>query len=126
MSFQLRLLVPKKRRITPDQARLLAIKLIMDAVDNQLDNAKDGLVADSLKEIILTWYDDMLPTKWDAETSDKSWNQLWEEMRFQLVVILKGLDREAVRIRLENPDFTYKVQYPLSNNGIAQGSSKPA
>jgi hypothetical protein len=111
--------VAKKRRVTADQARLLAIQYILDAVQTQRENEQDGLVADVREEAIEQYWKKNLPANWfDGQTSMKSWGQLWNEVDFQLHVILKGLDREAVRVSVEDPAMKYKIQYPLSNGHI--------
>lgn len=109
----------KKRRITSEQARLLAIRMVQKAIENELEFGTQ-IIPDSIREEV--WYfGDTLPPNWtDGQTSVKSWDQVWEAMTVELMTILKGLDREAVRIRLENPEFKYTVQYPLSTpNGVA-------
>ncbi len=107
----------KKRRVTVEQARLLAIWLIQKAVDREQEEFLNVLGAEEIGKLI---YDTVLPEQWqDGQTSERSWNLLWLEVTLQLTTILKGLDKEAVRIRLENPDFRYNVQYPLSN-GVAK------
>jgi hypothetical protein len=51
-----------------------------------------------------------LPFKWfDEETSDKSWQQAWEEMNIQLEVIFDALNGEAMRLARENPGFNYTI-----------------
>lgn len=105
--------MPKKRRITPDQARLLAIRLVQQALANELEFGTEIIPNETRKEL---WYfREALPPNWsDGNTSDTSWDLLWAEMQLQLINILKGLDREAVRITLENPELRYTVQFPLS------------
>lgn len=107
----------KKRRVSQEQARLLAIAFIQRALENEEEFGSQVIPDDMPKPMWYLRY--VLPENWtDGNTSEKSWHLLWLEVTLQLVTILKGLDKEAVRIRLENPDFRYSVQYPLSN-GIA-------
>jgi len=108
----------KKRRVTVEQARLLAIAFIEKALANEQEFGAQIIPDDMPKPVF--YLKDHLPENWsDGNTSERSWNLVWLEVTLQLVTILKGLDKEAVRIRLENPDFRYNVQYPLSN-GVAK------
>lgn len=113
----------KKRRITVDQARLLAITYIQQALANEVEFGSQIIPDDTRQELF--YFRQHLPEKWlDGNTSDKSWDQVWEAMTVELMTILKGLDREAVRVKVENPEFRYTVQYPLSTpNGVAPGVS---
>jgi len=107
----------KKRRVTDDQARLLAIKLIETALSNEMEFGSQIIPPDMRKEL---WYfKDVLPPNWaDGQTSDQSWNQLWESMRLQLLIIMHGLDREALRVRIANPDFTYFTLFPVAGKSV--------
>lgn len=95
----------KKRRITTDQARLLAIFVIQQAVNREMDGY---LVPLSSEELGTRYFDEILPKKWqDGQTSEKSWEAMELDMDVQLDCILKGLEQEAQRIMAENPDFRY-------------------
>jgi len=109
--------MPKKRRVTPDQARLLAIRYIQQAIANEAEFGSQIIPAETRPEQY--YYGSTLPERWtDGQTSNASWNALAEIVSVELMVILKGLDREAVRVTLENPEFRYTVKYPLTN-GVA-------
>ena|SRR5215467_2795047 len=109
--------MPKKRRITPDQARLFAITLIQQALQNEMEFGTEVIPSEMNRPEY--YFHDYIPENWmDGDTSQKSWDLLWDEMQLELLNILKGLDREAVRIKVLNPALRYTVQYPLSNNGV--------
>jgi len=94
--------VPKKRRITDDQARLLAITIIQQAVTN-------------LGRLGANYLGDVLPVKWqDGQTSEPSWDHVQLETHVQLQKIMDCFNEEAKRIVQENQDFRYP------SNGIAQ------
>lgn len=87
--------MPKKRRITDDQARLLAITIIQQAVTN-------------LGRLGANYLGDVLPVKWqDGQTSEPSWDHVQLETHVQLAKIMKCLDEEARSVMAENPDFRY-------------------
>jgi hypothetical protein len=100
--------VAKKRRITNDQARFLAIHLINEMVSNGV-NPNPGK-----RSTIETWQLDaftrVLPEKWsDGNTSEQSWDHVWLESSAWVNKIMACLLEEAERIQAENPEFRQPV-----------------
>jgi hypothetical protein len=100
--------VAKKRRITNDQARFLAIHLINEMVSN-------GVNPNPRKRPPLeTWQLDAfrkaLPEKWnDGNTSEQSWDHVWLESSTWIAKIMGCLLEEAKQIQAENPEFRLLV-----------------
>jgi hypothetical protein len=105
--------VAKKRRVTINQARLLAIRYIQQALVNKKqddEHDKKVLWNTALIKIEEEVFKDILPEKWyDGNTSEQSWEHVWIEMHIQLENIVGCLSEEAQRIQQENPDFQHKV-----------------
>jgi hypothetical protein len=97
--------VAKKRRITTGQARMLAIVMIRDMSENIWVGIKsDDQVAIHDKAIAV--FEGYLPEKWfDGQTSDQSWDHVWDEARIQYGNIMDCLVEEAKRLTKENPGF---------------------
>jgi hypothetical protein len=58
------------------------------------------------------YFGDILPARWgDGQTSDQSWEHVWEEAEIQLLLIADSFQTEVKRICKENPDFRYPA-YP--------------
>ena len=104
----------KKRRVTQDQGRLLAIGFLRDVLSSEL--ATGPGTANSPHDMAVAYFMGYLPEKWaDGETSNASWDQLWEEFNIQLGWITDALNGEAMRLAKENPGFNYiivKAKYP--------------
>lgn len=97
----------KKRRVTDDQARMLAIYVIMRAIDKEADGYISPL---SDQELGTSYFRDLLPKKWlDGQTSEQSWAAIRLEMDVQLAKITECLDEEAKSIVGQNPEFRYTV-----------------
>jgi hypothetical protein len=100
--------VSKKRRVTVDQARMLAISIINLGVTAELEERVYVLAPEELGMIYLKGN---IPDRWnDGQTSDQSWDSLKEEIRIQLENIIDCLNEEARRIQKKNPEFHY---YPF-------------
>lgn len=92
----------KKRRVTRDQARLLAIAFIQRVVAVELVSG-ETMQPDDMRT---AYFRDHLPEKWyDGQTSDQSWEHIWDETRIQLLNLVDCLVEEAKRVQRENPGF---------------------
>jgi hypothetical protein len=97
----------KKRRITDEQARLLAISFINRVVSTELGDVLKKPVApyEGWKQDHLR---DTLPEKWnDGQTSAESWDQIWQETRYQLAKIMLCLAEEGEAVEKSNPAFRF-------------------
>lgn len=101
--------MPKKRRITDDQARFLAISLINRVVSTQINVHPGQQGLDPLAWEFLA-IQQKLPEKWmDGQTSDQSWDHVWLETMSQLIKIMICLAEEADNIHAQNPEFRHVV-----------------
>jgi hypothetical protein len=100
----------KKRRITEDQARFLAISLI-NRVVNSVETGTKPAHPDEPREWVTAFFRNNLPEKWfDDQTSDQSWEHAWIEIMRQITIIIICLTEEQERILKENPTFRRVVQ----------------
>jgi len=87
---------------------MLAIGFMRDVVAAEL--ATGPGTVDSSRDMGIAYFKAYLPEKWfDEQTSDKSWDQVWEEMNIQLEIIFDALNGEAMRIARDNTGFRYLV-----------------
>jgi hypothetical protein len=98
----------KKRRVTDDQARLLAIGFMRDIICSEL--ATGPGTSNSSHDMAIAYFMAYLPEKWfDEQTSDQSWDHVWLEMNVQLEAIFDALNGEAMRTAQDNPGFQYWI-----------------
>jgi len=58
---------------------------------------------DKVKEL----FENNLPPKWwDGQTSDQSWEHVWEEVRIQIENFVEFFTSEAKHVAADNPDFS--------------------
>lgn len=94
----------KKRRVTTDQARFLAITFIDRVMKVELATGPGTVI--SPHDMAIAYLKDHLPEKWfDEQTSEASWEHVWQETRIQLENILECFREEAKRVSQENPGF---------------------
>jgi hypothetical protein len=94
--------MPKKRRVTTEQAKFLALVLIQRVVVMELLSGAT-MRPDDMRT---AYFRDHLPEKWyDGQTSDQSWEHVWDEMRIQLGLLLDCFAEEATRLSKENQGF---------------------
>jgi hypothetical protein len=97
--------VAKKRRVTTEQAKFLAILMIRDMSINIWTRIKSDEQASSHDKAIAV-FEGYLPEKWfDGQTSDQSWEHVWDEARIQYDNIMDCLIKEAKHVQQENPGF---------------------
>lgn len=103
--------MPKKRRITQNQARFLAIRYIQVAVIDQ--NLETNKSSPNNQAWAFDNFGDLMPARWgDGQTSDQSWEHVWDEVHIQMENIMGCLAEEAQRILKENPEFRYPAYPP--------------
>lgn len=100
--------MPKKRRITKNQAQILAIRYIQVALNREAIHAMDNTPSSYGK--CFEYFGDVLPLKWaDGQTSAQSWDHVWEETEIQLTNILECFDDMAKQLQKDNTEFRYPV-----------------
>jgi hypothetical protein len=94
----------KKRRVTDDQARLLAISFINRVMMAELLTGPG--TSSTPRDWMAAYFKNNLPEKWwDGETSDQSWELTWLETRVQFQKLMNCLLDEAKRVSKENQGF---------------------
>ena len=92
----------KKRRVTTEQAWMLAVSLLCSITENWYSSGYH----EDVQNIVQSLFKDTLPEKWfDGQTSDQSWEHIMSETNIQVDNIMKCLVAEAQKLRKDNPDF---------------------
>jgi hypothetical protein len=94
--------VAKKRRITTEQAWILAVTLLCRTMESSQNSGANEEVQSTVQRL----FKDTLPEKWfDGQTSDQSWEHVMAETNIQVDNIMRCLVDEAKKLRKDNPDF---------------------
>lgn len=92
----------KKRRVTTDQAWMLAVSMLCRTMDSWYSSGNH----EDAQSIVQSLFKDHLPEKWfDGQTSDQSWQHVMEETNIQVMNIVDCLSKEARKVQAENPGF---------------------
>ena len=94
---------------------MLAIALLRDVLAAEM--ATGPGTSNAPRDWAIAYFAPYLPEKWfDDQTSDQSWEHVWQETQIQLENIVDCLVKEAFRIAKANPTFSF------TNVKMAHGS----